>query len=526
MSHRILLTTINAKFAHAAFGLRYLYAQMGGLQTETEILEFTLSQNPNDMAELILKKNPKIVGMGIYIWNTSLSLAVVQILKKIRPEIQIILGGPEISYETESQPLYAVCDFVIPGEADLLFTQLCQKLLTPQDPVALPKIYRGELPLLSQLQSPYRFYTSDDIQNRTLYVEASRGCPYRCEYCLSSLDKSVRPFDLQEFLSEMQILIDRGARQFKFIDRTFNLSIQQSTEILKFFYSKIELGLFLHFEMVPDRLPPEIREWIQKFPDGSLQFEIGIQTLDPEVSTLISRRQNLEKTKSNFEFLTHSTGVHIHADLIVGLPGDHIGRFEKSFNQLAEMGPHEIQVGLLKRLKGTPIARHESTYQMIYDTLPPFTILQTRDWSFLELQEMKRFAKFWDLYANSGNFKNFMALLKTETTPQGLFQGFLRFTRFLTLRHPHLHSISLIHLVESAWIYLTQELTVPAERARATLVLDYTFPKKREIPGFLKDSPSTFDPKFSDEIKKSFPHKDESLSPLPKRQRQHLFQKV
>ena len=259
------------------------------------------------------------------------------------------------------------------------------------------------------MKLPYEEYTDEDIAHRVIYVEASRGCPFTCEFCLSALEIPVRQFPLDEFLKAMQSLLDRGARQFKFVDRTFNLNLKVSRAILEFFLDRYEPGLFLHFEMIPDRLPESLRDIIARFPPGALQFEVGIQTFDPAVSERISRRQDVRKLEENLTFLREETGVHVHADLIVGLPGEDLETFAAGFNRLVALGPKEIQVGMLKRLRGTPIVRHDAEWQMVYSPHPPYEILQTRDLDAGMMSRMRRFAKFWDLIANSGNF--------VETTP-------------------------------------------------------------------------------------------------------------
>ena len=328
---KILLTTLNARYSHCAFGLRYLFANLKELQAESKILEFTISQNSRDIAEAILAEKPQIVGFGVYIWNTRQTQEVVSILKRVQPEIKIVLGGPEVSYETEPQEICRLADLTIQGEADFLFYEVCRDYFA-NTTWPTKKWIAGPLPAILELALPYTYYSDSDIKNRVIYVEASRGCPYKCEYCLSSLDKSVRSFDLDLFLSEMDQLIQKGARQFKFIDRTFNLSIPISSKILQFFLDRISLGLFLHFEMVPDRLPIELRDLIQQFPHGSLQFEIGIQTWNPDVAKLVSRRQDYEKIRENFAFLSIKHTVHTHADLIAGLPSETIESFAHGFD--------------------------------------------------------------------------------------------------------------------------------------------------------------------------------------------------
>ncbi len=488
MAAKIVLTTLNSRYQHTAFGLRYLFANLEELRPDARILEFTLAQNPRDIAERILEQEPEIVGIGVYIWNTRQCHELVSILKKVAPEVRVVLGGPEVSHETETQAICALADFVIRGEADFLFREFCRACLSG---ARLPegKWISGELPDIKKVASPYPYYSDEDVRNRVIYVEASRGCPYKCEYCLSSLDKTVRSFDLDAFLVDMDRLIERGARQFKFIDRTFNLSVPTCTRILQFFLDRVGHGLFLHFEMVPDRLPVELRELIRRFPAGALQFVLLFISWNPEVARLVSRRQDYSKIRENFRFLSGETGVHVHADLIVGLPGETLESFARGFDEMASLGPHEIQVGMLKRLKGTPIARHDREWEMVYQEHAPFQVLSTRALSFAQTQLMDRFARFWDLYANSGNFYHTMRLLRARAlmrADRSLFWLFMEFSVFLAERHPQGHGVALLSLVESAWVFLTQRLLVSEEEARSVLIEDYSVRGKRDVPRFLR----------------------------------------
>ncbi len=199
----IVLTTLNSRYHHSSFGLRYLFANLNELQSQSSILEFTISQNTRDIAEKLLAQQPKIIGFGVYIWNTHPTSEVVAMIKKIAPEIKIILGGPEVSYETETQALCQIADLTLKGEADFKFYEVCKAYLETKTWPS-QKWLQADLPDIQKIKLPYSFYNADDIQNRILYVEASRGCPYKCEYCLSSLDKSVRNFDLDLFLTAMQ----------------------------------------------------------------------------------------------------------------------------------------------------------------------------------------------------------------------------------------------------------------------------------------------------------------------------------
>jgi len=479
----LVLTTLNAKFIHAAFGLRYLFANLGELQPRAVIAEFDINQRPLDIAEKLLKLAPKIIGFGIYIWNVTETIAVIAIIRRVRPEIKIILGGPEVSYETEGQPIVALADHVITGEADLKFAEVCRGLLVAvrQD---LPKIIPAELPDFSCLVLPYDFYSEADIAHRIVYVEASRGCPFTCEFCLSSLDIPVRQVPLDEFLAAMQKLLDRGLKQFKFVDRTFNLHIATSRTILDFFLARHQPGHFYHFEMIPDRLPVELREIIAKFPPGALQFEVGVQTFNPEVGQNISRRQDYERMADNFNFLRQATGIHIHADLIVGLPGETIESFAVGFDRLIALGPQEIQVGILKRLRGTPISRHDAEWQMVYHPQPTYEILQNRLIDFATMQRLRRFAKYWDLVGNSGNFVETTPLIWQRASP---FANFLRFSDRLYLRLGRTDTIALARLAELLFEFLTTDLKLDSRLAAETLWRDWQRGGRRDAPEFLRE---------------------------------------
>lgn len=477
----ILLSTLNAKFIHASVGLRYLYANMGPLQSETGIVEFEASQPAREIVEGILEHNPSIVGFGVYIWNVTKTREVISFLKKIRPELVVVIGGPEVSFEYENQPIVALADYLIAGEADVAFRDLCRELMDGRRPAE--KVINAGLPALPELSLPYQYYTDQDIANRVIYVEVSRGCPFTCEFCLSSIDIPVRQFDHLRVLDELDALYKRGARTFKFVDRTFNLNIRTSLTILNFFLERMEPGLFVHFEMVPDRFPQQLREVVAKFPPGSLQLEIGVQTLNPEVSANISRRQDVVKLKENIAFLRAKTSAYLHIDLIVGLPGESVASFGEGFNQIVALNPHEIQVGILKRLRGTPIKRHDDPYVMKFADEPPYEILQTKDVTFKELQQMGRFARYWDLVANSGNFLESRALvLQAGATP---FDAFFSFSEWLFSKVGRRASINLKTLSELVFQYLCKRSGGDVLTIGAIVARDYCRGGRSDLPKVL-----------------------------------------
>jgi radical SAM superfamily enzyme YgiQ (UPF0313 family) len=439
---KIVLATLNARYFHTSFGLRYLYANLQELQEFCEIQEFIIQTRAIDIVEQILASKPDIVGFGVYIWNIVETTDVVSLLKVIAPEIKIVLGGPEVSYETEQQTIVASADYVLTGPADLSFYQLCKDIIN--DAPLDRKILNSKPVELKELASPYQYYTDEDLTNRLLYVEASRGCPFKCEFCLSSLDKTSVPFEIVLFLEQMEILYNRGARNFKFIDRTFNLNINTTMQIMQFFLDRMTDDLYLHFEVVPDHLPRKLKELLAQFPEGSLQFEIGIQTFNTEVQKNISRKQNNAKSKENLIWLKDNTHAHIHADLIFGLPGETFDSFKDSFNQLYHCRPHEIQMGILKRLKGSPIIRHTEAFDLRFNPLPPFNILSTDRVSFATMQRINRFARYWDMIGNSGRFKYTLPHILSDEP----FDDFMAITEWIFNKTGQIHKINLKKLFE------------------------------------------------------------------------------
>ena len=466
----ILLSTLNARYAHASLGLRYLLANMGALQERTQLLEFVIGTKTTEIVEKLLASKPRIIGLGIYIWNVEESTKVVSMLKRIAPEVKIVLGGPEVSHETGEQEIVRLADYVITGWGDISFAELCRQILDGPQP--LMKVHAGVQPPLADIRLPYDLYSTEDIAHRTLYVEASRGCPFKCEFCLSSLDKTAWPFDLDAFLAQLEGLHARGARLFKFVDRTFNLNIKSSLRIMQFFLDKLaahpEDPVYAHFEVVPDHLPEALREAILKFPPGTLQFEIGIQSFNPEVQTLVSRKQNNEKAAENIRWLVEHTNAHMHVDLIAGLPGEDIASFARGFDHLHSLKPHEIQFGILKRLRGTPIIRHTEDFRMVYDAHPPYTILANDRIDFADMQRLVRFSRYWDMIANSGRFANTLPHILGASP----FARFMALSDWLYAKTDATHRIALDRLASLVGLWL-QEQGMSGETVQALLESDY-----------------------------------------------------
>jgi len=485
----IILTTLNARYSHTAFGLRCLMANLGRFQPGARLLEFTIHQRTLDIVERLLLEEPSLIGFGIYVWNVTETTAVMQTIRQLRPEIRLVIGGPEVSYEYEALEAFRLADHLIPGEGEVAFVRLLEALEQGAQP---EKVQPAQLPNLAQLHLPYALYTDADLAQRLIYVEASRGCPFRCEFCLSSLAIPVRTFPLEPFLDALGDLLARGARSFKFVDRTFNLNMTHACGILAWLLGHLHEGLELHFEMIPDQLPEALRALIRQFPDGMVQLEIGIQTLTPMVSKNISRPQRIPKIRENFHFLRTETGVHIHADLIAGLPGEDSQSFAHSFNALLALGPDEIQLGMLKRLRGTPIARHTEPHGLVFSPNPPYEILQTNRIPFQELQRLKRFARYFELFHNHGHFlKTIQHVFGLEPTP---FQGFLTFTDWLWEHSQQTHQFGLARLCRAIFTYLTEVRTLDPHAVARDLLEDYDRQQvRRSRLEFLRPWASTID---------------------------------
>jgi len=477
----IVLSTLNAKFIHASLGLRYLYANLGALREQADIAEFTLDQRATDIAEKLLARSPRILGLGVYIWNVEETFRLVAVLKRLAPELLIVLGGPEVSYEPEGQALVELADYVIAGQADFAFRELCMQLLADTRPTQ--KFITAPAPRLDDLEFPYAYYTDADLAHRLIYVEASRGCPFKCEFCLSALDKTALPFDLDRFLGAMDALYQRGARHFKFVDRTFNLNVNSSRRILQFFLDRLSDDLFLHFEVIPDRLPDGLKELLRLFPPGTLQLEVGVQTFDPAVQALISRQQDNDRTEDNLRWFHEHSHAHIHADLIVGLPGEDLASFGAGFNRLYGLRPHEIQVGILKRLRGAPISRHMQAFDLRFTPQPPYTILSTDRIPFADMQRMNRFARYWDLIGNSGRFAATLPLLLGDDA----FTRFLRFSDWLYATTGQTHKLALPRLFELLHRALVDAFGLDEERVLDTLARDCAVHGTKGCPGFLHE---------------------------------------
>ncbi|MCL2721491.1 MAG: DUF4080 domain-containing protein [Treponema sp.] len=457
---KIVLTTINAKWIHPSLALRLLKANLGSLEDSCQIIEFALRQPLAEKLQPLLTCSPCILGFSVSIWNHT---ATIELLKELNKEWEkeqeqkkpiIVLGGPEVSHLPQDAEIFEYADHVIRGEGEIAFKLLCEDILNGR--LNSDKFITADNVDLSEIKSAYHLYTDEagfqeTLSKKLIYVEASRGCVFNCEFCLSAVktknlnklstdlrgfsqinnvkNEEIREFPLEPFLKDMDILIQRGVKTFKFLDRSINTNPKRTIQIINFFLNKIEKtsvfsvppcprvnsspNIVVHFEMVPSIFPPDLCEALTRFPPGTLRLEIGIQTLNSEVAKRIGRFCNPEKELENLRFLREKTNAIIHADLIAGLPGEDLLSFGKGFDELwqtvsvpaAEHHRIEIQLGILKLLPGAPINRHNEEFGMSYNPLPPYEVLETSAMNTQDIQRIKNFARFWEMIINRGLIK-------------------------------------------------------------------------------------------------------------------------
>jgi len=435
----ILLAAINAKWIHPSLALRLLKANLGSLEEHCEIKEFAIRQLLNEKVDPILKAKPKILGLSVSIWNHT---ATLELLKELFGEWEagdierpvIVLGGPEVSYLPPDAVIFRYADYCIRGEGEITFKELCEHILFKANNSGSSSLTAhcsffnsSFLTHHSSFKTAYHLYTNEDLQKKLTYVEASRGCPYTCEFCLSARTNDgvhvpVREFPLEPFFTEMDDLLKRGAKTIKFLDRSFNTNTGRAVRIMEYFLNKINnitnndskrtSYFIVHFEMVPSRFPSVLTETIARFPPGTIRLEIGIQTLNDEVSARIGRTAKPEKELETLRLLRGKTNAIIHADLIAGLPGENIVSFGRGFDALYEalyLNPDnclltsaqaEIQLGILKLLPGAAIIRYSDEFGMFYSHSPPYELIESSAIPKDELDRIKNFARFWELLVN------------------------------------------------------------------------------------------------------------------------------
>lgn len=431
------------------------------------ILELDPRAEAQSLAARIAAHRPRLVGLGVYIWNARPMEALAEAVRTALPDAVVVLGGPEISHEWEAQPIAAFADYIIAGDGETAFARLCDEVLEERRPAE--RIIEGGRPDLENLQRPYAEYDDTDVLRRFVYVETTRGCPFGCEFCLSSLEPKVRRWPLEDTLDDIERLLHRGARRLKFVDRTFNLDADRAEQVLRFLLERWVSDLVVHFELVPGRLPPRVRDLLRRFPRGGLRLEVGVQTFDEEAAARVGRRQRNSEVEETLRFLSEETGAVVHADLLAGLPGEGLESFGRGFDRLLSLRPAEIQVGILKRLRGTAVARRAAEWGLEFDPHPPYPVTRTPDLSPLDIERLARMARYWERLGNRGRLPRTLPLLWRDGGPP--FKALMALSDELFARFGAAHGIAEDDLVRALAEHLIRR-GVPRPQLASTLAED------------------------------------------------------
>lgn len=409
----IICSTLNAKFIHTSLALRYLKA-FAEPEFNVQIAEYTINDPVMNIVSDLYSKDPGIIGFSCYIWNIEETIKVIKMLKKISPELIIILGGPEVTYDTlEWMEKINEVDYIVIGEGEDTFKALLTEVLSKQDYSSVAGIaYRreGEIIInpqrdkldLATIPSPYRF--PEDIPNlpkRVVYVETSRGCPFTCQFCLSSIEIGVRYFNREKIKEDILYLMEHGAKTIKFVDRTFNISRSYAMEMFQFLIDQHYPGTVFQFEITADIMRPEVLQFLNKnAPAGLFRFEIGIQSTNDYTNSLVKRKQNFDKLSRTVQMVKEGRKIDQHLDLIAGLPEENYDSFRKTFNDVFAFEPEELQLGFLKMLRGTGLRKNAKEYGYIYEDHSPYEILGNNVLPFNDIIRIKQVEDVLEKYWN------------------------------------------------------------------------------------------------------------------------------
>ena len=433
-----LLVGINAKYIHsnpALYSLRrYVKAKRG---IEVSIAEYTINNYCEDILKDLYKKKPEVLFFSCYIWNISIIKRLISLLNKVAPELPIWLGGPEVSYNPGDYLGNANVKGVILGEGEETFCEIIssyeeKKSAETVAGIAICRdgqvVYTQERALLSMDDIPFMYEDLTDFENRIIYYESSRGCPFSCSYCLSSVDKKIRFRSLGLVFGELSFFLENNVKQVKFVDRTFNIDPERTLAILEFIRDNDNGITNFHFEIAGDILTKEEIMLLSGLRPGLVQLEIGVQSTNENTLELINRRAEVSRIKDNAVQLILNNNIHVHLDLIAGLPGEDLNSFQNSFNEVYECQSHELQLGFLKVLKGAPINKAVEPFDIVADEEPPYEVLSTGSLSYDDIIQLKNVEEMLEIYHNSMQFVfTEKEMLKLEASPYDFYRNLADF---------------------------------------------------------------------------------------------------
>jgi radical SAM superfamily enzyme YgiQ (UPF0313 family) len=411
----LLLTTLNSQYVHSNLALRYLAGVANQIEQTHQVMEFTINESLDHILRTIVRAQPEMLAFSCYIWNIEDTLRLAQNLKKVLPSVVIVAGGPEVSYDSvQLLQAHPSIDMVVRGEGEETFRELLLAWRDGRDGNGIAGLTwrqgdhiienpdRDLVKDLNRIPLPYGPAPSIP-DSRILYYETSRGCPFNCSYCLSSTIRGVRYFPLDRVRQEIMALVIEGVPQIKFVDRSFNCHPKRALELMRFL-AELPGETNFHFEIVADALSNEVLELLASVKPGRFQFEIGVQSINPNTLEKINRRQDLTRLANNIRALMKRKNIHIHLDLIAGLPEEDYQSLGESFNWVYDLQPDYLQLGFLKLLKGTAIREEAPRWDYVYKEYPPYEVLANRWLSFSEMSRLKIIDDLLQRYYNSHVF--------------------------------------------------------------------------------------------------------------------------
>ncbi len=444
---KVLLTAINAKYIHTNLAIRLLKKNTN---YNTDIIEFTIKDEILNVVDYIINNKYDVVGFSCYIWNITFIKEVCLKLREKNKNIIIFLGGPEVSYNPLDYINY-YCNYVIKDEGEEAFDLLLHYLDNKITIDKVPNLYYDDkftfnkLVDLSNIKLAYDICT--DVENRIVYIETSRGCPYKCSYCMASLDNKVRFFDIDEIKNQVLNLINRGTRVFKFLDRTFNANKKNFIELIDFIVVNHKENNSFQFEITGDLLAPEIIKYInEKCPKGLIRFEIGIQSTNIKANRAVYRIQDNEKLFNNIRMIQEGNVIDLHLDLIAGLPYEDYDSFANTFNEVVDLFPLELQLGFLKILHGTKLESEVEQYGYIFDEEPPYTIIKNDFLSIEDIKKIHQVEDVFEVYYNKGYFKT--SIFKILNYEKDYYKFFYEFSVYLSNKNNKPLKERFVNLIE------------------------------------------------------------------------------
>lgn len=415
---------LNSQYIHSNLALRYLDHYTRDLPYTCRIKEFTINNRIEEILEGILFEKPDLVCFSTYIWNVTMVKDLGKLIKSVYPDIQILYGGPEVSFHTEA--FMESChwaNYVIVGEGEETYREFIQSKLSKNKIDQIKGLYyrdknktyfHGKRDNIDMNDLVFPYDEKEDLDNKILYYESSRGCPFRCKYCLSSTDRNLRFLHVDRVKKELQYFLDKKVKLLKFVDRTFNAKHEYAMEIWKYLMENDNGYTCFHFEISSDILRKEQIELIGKARSGLFQFEVGVQSTNENTLRDINRFVKFEDIMNKVLSLKQCNNVKQHLDLIAGLPEEDYNSFKKSFNDVYSLKPDEIQLGFLKVLKGTVMEEEKDKWGLVYSHIPPYEILKTKYISYHELMKLKKIESMVDRYYNSSKFSLSISYLEEK----------------------------------------------------------------------------------------------------------------